>query len=93
LEFDYLRELAVEVRKLGLNFADLASHVRLYNFIRKSGATEDLDKNSLCEGSVLLVPHKENLPLTSSLFLLYLYNLKPLYLTATNLTQLVHLSC
>jgi hypothetical protein len=41
LEFDCLRELAVELRKQGLNFSDLSSHVRLYNFIKKLGAAEE----------------------------------------------------
>jgi hypothetical protein len=41
LDFDSIRQLSIEIRKEGLNFADLASHFRLYNFIRKSGAAED----------------------------------------------------
>jgi hypothetical protein len=40
LDFDSIRELAVEIRKQGLNFADLALHLRLYNYFLKSGASE-----------------------------------------------------
>jgi hypothetical protein len=31
LDFDSIRQLSIEIRKQGLNFADLALHVRLYN--------------------------------------------------------------
>jgi hypothetical protein len=41
LEFDYIRELAVEARQHGLNFSELALHFRLYNYFVKSGAAED----------------------------------------------------
>jgi vacuolar-type H+-ATPase subunit I/STV1 len=41
LDFDSIRQLAVEARQHGWNFADLASHARLYNFFRNSGASED----------------------------------------------------
>jgi hypothetical protein len=41
LEFDNLRQLAVEARQHGWNFADLASHARLYNYFIKSGAAEN----------------------------------------------------
>jgi hypothetical protein len=37
LDFDSIRQLALEIRKQGLNFADLALHVRLYNYFVKSG--------------------------------------------------------
>jgi hypothetical protein len=40
-EFDSVRELSVELRKQGLNFSDLSSNVRLYNYLVKSGAAED----------------------------------------------------
>ncbi len=41
LHFDSIRQLAVEARQHGWNFAELASHVRLYNYFIKSGAAED----------------------------------------------------
>src|SRR5919197_6241403 len=40
LDFDSIRQLAVEARQHGLNFTDLASHLRLYNYFIKSGASE-----------------------------------------------------
>jgi hypothetical protein len=40
LDFDSIRQLAVEARQHGWNFADLASHARLYNYFIKSGASE-----------------------------------------------------
>src|SRR5919198_2765749 len=40
LDFDSIRQLAVEARQHGLNFTDLASHTRLYNYFIKSGASE-----------------------------------------------------
>jgi DNA-binding CsgD family transcriptional regulator len=41
LDFDSIRQLAVEARQHGWNFTDLASHARLYNYFVKSGAAED----------------------------------------------------
>jgi vacuolar-type H+-ATPase subunit I/STV1 len=41
LDFNSIRQLAVEARQHGWNFADLASHARLYNYFIKSGAAED----------------------------------------------------
>jgi hypothetical protein len=41
LDFDSVRQLAVEARQHGWNFADLASHVRLNNYFIKSGTAED----------------------------------------------------
>jgi hypothetical protein len=44
LDFNSIRQLAVEARQHGLNFADLALHFRLYNYFVKSGATlEDIE--------------------------------------------------
>jgi hypothetical protein len=41
LDFDSIRQLAVEARQHGLNLSELASHFRLYNYFVKSGAAED----------------------------------------------------
>jgi hypothetical protein len=41
LDFDSIRQLAVQARQQGWNFTDLASHARLYNYFIKSGASED----------------------------------------------------
>jgi transcriptional regulator with XRE-family HTH domain len=40
-DFESARELAVEAKKQGLTLSDLASRFRLYNYFRKSGASED----------------------------------------------------
>jgi hypothetical protein len=40
LDFDSIRQLAVEIRKQGLNWSDLGSHFRLLNYLVKSGAEE-----------------------------------------------------
>jgi hypothetical protein len=40
-DFDSIRGLAMEIRKQGLNFADLSSLLRLYNFFRESGVNQD----------------------------------------------------
>jgi hypothetical protein len=40
-DIDSVRELAVEMKKQGFTLSDLAPHIRLHNFIRKSGAAED----------------------------------------------------
>ena len=41
LDFDSIRQLAVEARQHGWNFADLASHARLYSYFINSGAADD----------------------------------------------------
>src|SRR5215212_11340028 len=41
LDFNSIRQLAVEARQHGWNLSELASHFRLYSFFRKSGAAED----------------------------------------------------
>jgi hypothetical protein len=41
LDFDSIRQLAVEARQQGWNFADLASYARVYNYFIKSGASEN----------------------------------------------------
>jgi hypothetical protein len=40
-EFDAARELALAVKKEELTMSDLASHARLYNYLVKSGASEN----------------------------------------------------
>jgi len=41
LDFDSIRQLAVEARAHGLNLSELALHFKLYNYFIKSGAAED----------------------------------------------------
>jgi len=41
LDFNSIRQLAVEAIQHGLNLSELASHFRLYNYFLKSGAAEE----------------------------------------------------
>jgi hypothetical protein len=41
LDLGSFRELMVEAKKQGMTPSDLASHVRLYNYFRSSGASEE----------------------------------------------------
>jgi hypothetical protein len=59
LEFDSIRQLAVEARQQGWNFADLASHARLYNYFIKSGAAEEKVESFVAKiGSNNIPPEK-----------------------------------
>jgi hypothetical protein len=40
-EFDSARELSLQAKKQGLTLSELSLHVRLYNYFRSSGASED----------------------------------------------------
>ena len=40
-EFNWVRELALATKKQGFNLSELASHFRLDNFIKTSGAAEE----------------------------------------------------
>jgi len=40
-DFNSIRDLASEIRRQGLTFADLSSLLRLYNFFRESNAGQD----------------------------------------------------
>jgi DNA-binding transcriptional regulator YhcF (GntR family) len=40
-DIDSVRELAIEAKKQGFTLSDLAPHIRLHNFIRSSGASEE----------------------------------------------------
>ena len=51
LDFDSIRQLAVEARQHDLNLSELASHARLYNFFRKSGAAEDKIESFITKAS------------------------------------------
>jgi hypothetical protein len=62
LDFDSIRQLALEIRKQQLNWSDLGSHFRLYNFI-KSGASEEKIESFITNISSNDVPPKESLSL------------------------------
>jgi hypothetical protein len=40
-DFESVRELALEIRKQGLNLSDSAFHIRLYKYFRESGVAEE----------------------------------------------------
>jgi hypothetical protein len=56
LDFDSIRQLAVEARQHGWNFANLASHARLYNYFIKSGAAEDKIESFITKASSNDIP-------------------------------------
>src|SRR5918911_4371852 len=60
LDFDSIRQLAVEARQHGLNFSDLASHARLYNYFNKSGAAEDKIESFIANVSSGDIPPKKS---------------------------------
>jgi hypothetical protein len=68
LEFNYVRELAVEIRKQELNWSDLASHFRLYNYFIKSGAAEDVLESFVGNISSTNVPPDKAIDLVNELF-------------------------
>jgi hypothetical protein len=55
LDFDSIRQLALEIRKQGLNWSDLASHFRLYNYFIKSGAAEDRVESFITNVGILAI--------------------------------------
>jgi hypothetical protein len=56
LDFDSIRQLAVEARQHGLNLSELASHFRLYNYFIKSGAAEDKVESFITKASSNDIP-------------------------------------
>jgi hypothetical protein len=67
LDFDSIRQLALEVRKQGLNWSDLASHFRLSNFI-KSGTSEESLESFLTNVSSIDVPSKRIIELVNQIY-------------------------
>jgi hypothetical protein len=63
LEFNYIRELAVAVRKHGLDLSELALHFRLYNYFLKSGAAEDRIESFIDNINSSNLPPKKSLSL------------------------------
>jgi hypothetical protein len=62
LDFDPIRQLALEIRKQQLNWSDLASNFRLHNFI-KSAAAEDKIESFVDNISSCNLPPKRSLSL------------------------------
>jgi hypothetical protein len=67
-EFECVRELAVAVRKQGLNLSDLASNFRLYNYFIKSGAAEDKVESFISNVSSSDLPPEKVIELVNQLF-------------------------
>src|SRR5919198_3973050 len=58
LDFGSFRELMVEAKKQGLTPSDLASHTRLYNYFRSSGASEEEIESFITRVSTGDIPPK-----------------------------------
>jgi hypothetical protein len=67
LDFDSIRQLAVEARQHGWNFADLASHARLYNYFIKSGASEKAIESFITKVSATDVSPEQTIELVYQL--------------------------
>ena len=66
--YDSVRELALAAKKQGLNLSELASHFRLYNFIKKSGANEDEIESFIVNISSSNLPPEKVVELVNQLF-------------------------
>ena len=71
-EYESVRELAVQSKKQGIALSDLASHFRLYNIIKKSGANEDqiesFISNCISGAGVEVLPPEKIIDLVNQLF-------------------------
>ena len=67
LDFDSIRQLAVEARQHGLNFSDLALHFRMYNYFVKSRAAEDKIESFIANVSSGDIPHEKVIELVYQL--------------------------
>jgi uncharacterized protein YpuA (DUF1002 family) len=59
LDFNSIRQLALEIRKQQLNWSDLAAHLRLYNYFIKAGASEEKVESFITNVSSNDIPLKE----------------------------------
>jgi hypothetical protein len=67
-EFDSVRQFAIDVKKQGLSLSDLASHFRLYNYFRKSGASEDEIESFVANISSSDIPPENVVELVNQVF-------------------------
>jgi hypothetical protein len=71
-EYESVRELAVHSKKQVIALSDLASQLRLYNFIKKSGANEDqiesFISNCISGAGVEVLPPEKIVDLINQLF-------------------------
>src|SRR5919199_161014 len=68
LDFDSIRQLAVEARQHGLNLSELASHFRLYNYFIKSGANENEIESFIANVSSSDVPPEKLIDLVYQIY-------------------------
>jgi hypothetical protein len=78
LDFDSVRELAVEARKQGLTLSDLSSHFRLYNYFIKSGVTEEEVESFITKVSTSDIPPKMVIEYVNQLHEISKYECLPL---------------
>jgi hypothetical protein len=67
-EFDSTRELALAVKKQGLNLSELALHFRLYNYFIKLGAAEKDIESFIVNVSSSNLPHEKIVEYVNQLF-------------------------
>jgi hypothetical protein len=68
LDFDSIRQLAVEAIQHDWNFANLASHARLYNFIKTSGNSEDQIESFITNISSTELPPEKVIELVNQIY-------------------------
>jgi hypothetical protein len=68
LDFDSIRQLSIEIRKQGLNWLDLASHFRLYNYFLKSVASNDEIETFITNASSIHIAPEKVIELVNELF-------------------------
>jgi hypothetical protein len=67
LDFDSIRQLAVEARQHGLNLSKLALHFRLYNYFAKSGAAEEKIESFIANVSSNDIPKEKVIELVNQI--------------------------
>jgi hypothetical protein len=68
LDFDSIRQLALEIRKQQLNWSDLGSHFRLYNYLVKSGTSEEKVESFITNVSSNDIPPEKVIELVNQLY-------------------------
>jgi hypothetical protein len=68
LDFDSIRQIAVEARQHGLNLSELALHFRLYNYFIKLGAAEKDIESFIVNVSSSNLPHEKIVEYVNQLF-------------------------
>jgi hypothetical protein len=68
LDFDSIRQLAVDARQQSWNFSDLASHARLHNYFIKSGAAEHKIESFISKVSSSDVPPEKIIELVYQIY-------------------------